>query len=151
MKIKLILFLLIPIIGVSQSSKVKENTYGSIIVYAEGIHLWKGITTIKYNFPENGWISTYTNKSPQFELKPIDESFETEIEFYEEKRKVLIKDFINTKEKSNLKIKVVVMLDKPERAEVHFYIYDDEGNMEPMMSLMSEDYVDEFYNKNLNK
>lgn len=149
MKIKIILLLLIPIIGFSQTFKVKENTYGSIIVYGDGIHLLKGITSIKYNFPEKGWISTYTNKSPQFELKPIDESFETELEFYEEKRKVLIKNFINTKD--DLKFQLIIMLDKPERAEVHFYIYDDEGNMEPMMSLMSEDYVDEFYNKNLYK
>lgn len=147
MKIKLLLLLLIPIIGVSQSSKVKEITYNSIIVYAEGLHLLKGATTIKYNFPEKGWISTFTNNSPQFELKPIEESFETELEFYEEKRKVLIRSFINTKD--DLKFQLFIMLDKPERAEVHFFIYDDEGNMEPILSLMSEEYIDEFYNKNI--
>lgn len=149
MKIKLILLLLIPIIGVSQSFKVKENTYSSIVVYGDGIQVLKGITSIKYNSPEKGWISTFANNSPQFELKPIEESFETELEFYGEKRKVLIRNFINTKD--DLKFQLFIMLDKPERAEVHFFIYDDEGNMEPMLSLMSEEYIDEFYNKNLSK
>lgn len=148
MKIKLILLLLIPIIGVSQTDGVVENTYSSVLVYTDSLNLLRGTTTIKYNFPENGWISTFTNKSQQFELKPIGESFVAEIEFYGETRTVLINNFIDTKKISDLKIKVVVMLDKPERAEVHFYIYDDEGNFQPMQSLMSEEYVKEYINKN---
>lgn len=149
MKIKIILLLLIPFVGFSQTFKVKENTYGTIIIYSDGIQVLKGITSIKYNFPENGWVSTFTNGVTQFELKPIEESFITELEFYDEKRKVLIKNFINIKD--DLKFQLFIMLDKPERAEVHFFIYDDEDNMELMQSLMSEEYVDEFYDKNFKK
>lgn len=150
MKIKLLLFLLLPIIGVSQSNKVFEHSYESVIVYEneEIAHKLKGNTVIKYNCPKDDWISVFANESLQMELKPIEEAIVSEIDFFDENRLVEICELIDTRDSK--KIKVIRMLDIPESKEVHFWVHYDDVGYIPLQTFLTEDYINEFYNEKLN-
>lgn len=147
MKLKLfLLFLIIPFLGYAQSQNVVENTYGSIVIFdGNNCTLNTGITKIKYNYPDSGWISIYFNKTELFlELEPLENSVIEDFPFLGEERKVNTREFVDSK---GMQFKVFLMLDKPERAEVHFLILNENQKFEHYISFMSEDYVNVFFKK----